>query len=476
MPLKLAPYRPQQLAFAIGSAILMATGTLLGSSAAVAEVITDAERNAEALQPELPQYLRSFAEPAASAPASSGPAVEAPPAATTPAAAEPDALEDAAQVEEQAESVPAQATATNDVPDIVQPEPAAPEAAKTSEHQPVTDLRADKSLAPPEPIVPALFDTQEVDEEAAAAYSEPTTGSSIAIIEEEPAEQSAKPAPEAVAEIVSPSAEDVEAPALVPPPEAPETSNAEPALVLKSSTPPEPPAANPPKQPLDLTADKQFDALPPQIPVSLNRPVGRIQEAALPEAVEGPAPLTTPAPVEQPDEPELAPMDIADEADLTAPAPVEQEVTETAESAFPDDSKAPAVAEMVKAPDATPAPMAAQLPEMAPPVLPAQGLRVYYAAGNAQLSEREISAVEAFCAEASAHPDSVVDVHVSMPNAEAIRLVALRQDELRAVFSAKGVGGERLRFRLAPFDVNAPGSPGVPLAPHYAEFRLIEKY
>jgi len=406
MPLKLAPYRPQQLALAIGVAILLASGTLLGSSAAVAQVITDMERNAEPLQPELPAALNAAPadQPAvvnldddkALAPldpvlpvlkpaeaASTGNPVETPPigAAASPLEAAPEPI--------------------LEMP--VAPPSSAPERPEPAQQTP-------EVAANPDPHAGKLLEVQETELPMAIQAPAATTAPVVA----------ERTAPIAEPTAVPPLAEPVQQP--------PEVGSEAPAMAWDDTDPDDyrtpknmEPALPESTTNVDLAADKQLDVLDPELPMGM----------------QGPAPTA---------------------------APVIAERTVPATTVPPTAPPAPRMLSVVAEPATKPA----------RPASPAAGLRVYYASGNTDLSAREKRAVESFCGKVGAKSGHIVEVHVSMPSPEAIRVVALRQDALRALFRSQGINGEQLRFRMTPYASNAPGSPGVPLAPHYAEFRLIE--
>ncbi len=366
MPLKLATFRPQQLALAIGSAILLATGTLLGSNEAIAQVITDAERNAEALQPELPSALMA-------------PQQTRKPVTNLRRDKALEPLQPVLPASMQRESEPAQNARVDAEPAQDQPAPAIDDGVEEIptlyEYEDEVEVEVEDDV----PTVDVLEDSEVIETEPTESEIAPedyvvdfdTTTDTIAPVEPEPA------TPVVVTEPEEPTAPDV-----------------------------------------DVATDKRMDAPEPQIPASMSAPVS--------------APPTS-----------LTPS----RADAAAQLAREQQALATTRPAPPEP--------IASATQAT-------------------GLRVYYASGNARLSPREHRSVEAFCAQATATPGSLVEVHVSMPSAQSVRLVALRQDELRSVFQANGINGERLRFRLAPYDASTPGYPGEPLAPHYAEFRLIE--
>ncbi len=402
MPLNLAPHRPQQLAPAIGGVILLASGTLLGSTAAIAQVITDAERNALPLPPEIPAALTKAPASKTSDYNLNNDKALAPLQPVIPAMMQPGNTSPA--------KPPAEPTR------IANEEPALPAPVKVAEPvvvepSPLPDLPAKASPVVPPSVAPQKS-PREVAADAPSAQPEPTQVRA-------PTRPVMAPAP------VTAAAADANKPAQAPAAEEP----------ADTAMPPLPPQRVAAKPKIDLNADKRLDALKPEIPAGLQKP-----------APTGPSKTVATATV--------------------APA--------TAVSA-PPTAVAPAPAPRAEAAAPPVASVRADAPAKAPrPAAPAAGLRVYYASGNTELSAREKRAVEYFCAKAGSKPGRIVEVFVSIPSVEAARTVALRQNALRSLFSSQGINGEQLRFRATPYAADAPGSPGAPLAPHYAEFRLIE--
>ncbi len=405
MPLKLAPYRPQQLAPAIGGVILLASGTLLGSTAAIAQVITDAERNALPLPPEIPAALtKAPASKAADYNLNNDKAL-APLQPVIPATMQPGNTSPA--------KPPTEPTR------IANEEPALPAPVKVAEPvvvktSPLPDLPAKESPVVPPSVAPEK-PPREVAAEAPSAQPEPT-------------QVRAPTRPVMAPEPVTAVAADAIKPAQAPAAEEP----------ADTAMPPLPPQRVAAKPKIDLSADKRLGALEPEIPAGLQKPAPTAPSKTVATATVAPATVVSAPPA------------------AVAPAPAPR-----AEAAAPP---APPLASV-----------RAEAPVKAPrPAAPAAGLRVYYASGNTELSAREKRAVEYFCAKAGSKPGRIVEVFVSIPSVEAARTVALRQNALRSLFSSQGINGEQLRFRATPYAADAPGSPGAPLAPHYAEFRLIE--
>lgn len=408
MPLKLAPSRPQQSAPAIGSAILLASGILLGSSTAYAQVITDAERHADALLPIIPAAMQAAPE---ALPAAEEPAAEADEAAT----------------------------------------PQATEPAQT----PV-------STPPPEPTV--LAEPEQ--------YEAPTSASDVTDAEVSIDESSA--AQSALSESATGNVDGIAV-----------DSNAQPT-VAEALVTPSPIAKRSRPEKIDLREDKAMAPLQPVLPAMTRKPVADAGTLPPTSAAIADAPSQSAEKI-RPAMPREAPMEVAEEAETpfvpvaeaieATPPPAPTQAVSTAPVATPTPVVMPLAAPPTKT-SATPLPVlpTPEVPQPPAPPAVAQGLRVYYASGNAQLSAREKQVVEDFCRKAANIQSKLIEVHVSLPSTEAVRLVALRQAELRSIFRAQGIGGESLRFRLAPYDSHSPGSPGAPLAPHYAEFRLIENF
>ncbi|MEN8719431.1 MAG: hypothetical protein ABF296_04100 [Oceanococcaceae bacterium] len=183
-------------------------------------------------------------------------------------------------------------------------------------------------------------------------------------------------------------------------------------------------------------------------------------------AVLSPSPTVTviATPTAAPRRPSLTPATVAPSTPPSSPTPLPSALATT----LPVPTM-PAPAPTLLT---TPAPRPSVTPRATAAPVSDDVLRVYYRNEATALARRERRSLDAFVRDMErVAPGSLIAVHLGRPEGVSLMRIALRQDDVRAILTAAGVDGSRIRFRLGP--LNAPAL-GMPLAPHFAEFQRLD--